>query len=226
MPKDNCNYHNFTCALALCSSLFFSLNSCKMSPWVTGLVSPKRKNCWSTRGSSSRLHICHLSRGAPVRWSYKRKKEWDRILNIDQSSNIDTIWFKYIFNILRSSTLHCKKMWQIFEFTFVYVNAYAMVVFVKSYVFLFFQGLKKFYKGNILFYAICSFRIICISNIPTIFFIKLYTFITVTNTSYVAAANINYCEHSLCNLVMFSLYLLCCILRNFYAPLCTQFKEV
>ena len=137
-----------------------------------------------------------------------------------------TIWFKYIFNILRSSTLHCKKMWQIFEFTFVYVNAYAMVVFVKSYVFLFFQGLKKFYKGNILFYAICSFRIICISNIPTIFFIKLYTFITVTNTSYVAAANINYCEHSLCNLVMFSLYLLCCILRNFYAPLCTQFKEV
>ena len=137
-----------------------------------------------------------------------------------------TIWFKYIFNILRSSSLHCKKMWQIFEFTFVYVNAYAMVVFVKSYVFLFFQGLKKFYKGNILFYAICSFRIICISNIPTIFFIKLYTFITVTNTSYVAAANINYCEHSLCNLVMFSLYLLCCILRNFYAPLCTQFKEV
>ena len=132
----------------------------------------------------------------------------------------------YRFNILRSSTLHCKKMWQIFQFTFVYVNAYAMVVFVKSYVFLFFQGPKKFYKGNILFYAICSFCIICISNIPTIFFIKLYTFITVTNTSYVAAANINYCEHSLCNLVMFSLYLLCCILRNFYAPLCTQFKEV
>ena len=218
MPKDDSHYHNFTCALALCSSLFFSLNSCKMSPWVTGLVSPKRKNCWSTRGSSSRLHICHRSRGAPVRWSCKRNK--NVLLNCILYGEL------YRVNILRSNTLHGKKMWQIFQYTFVYVNAYAMVVFVKSYVFLFFQGLKKFYKGNILFYAICSFCIICISNIPTIFFIKLYTFITVTNTSYVAAANINYCEHSLCNLVMFSLYLLCCILRNFYAPLCTQFKEV
>ena len=48
-----------------CSSFDLSLNSCRISCCVIGLVSPNLRNCCSTRGSSSLEHICHLSNGVP-----------------------------------------------------------------------------------------------------------------------------------------------------------------
>ena len=49
-------------------SAFFSHSSCRMSCWVSGLVTLNLRNCWSIRGSSSGVHILHLSRLAP--WEF------------------------------------------------------------------------------------------------------------------------------------------------------------
>ena len=53
-----------SCSLALVSA-FFSHSSCSMSCWVRGLVTLNLRSCCRIRGSSSGLHIFHLSRLLP-----------------------------------------------------------------------------------------------------------------------------------------------------------------
>ena len=53
-----------SCSLAFVSA-FFSQSSCRISCWVSGLVTLNLRNCWRMRGSSSAVHILHLSRLAP-----------------------------------------------------------------------------------------------------------------------------------------------------------------
>ena len=54
------------CSCSFCLvSAFFSQSSCSMSCWVRGRVTLNLRNCWRMRGSSSGVHILHLSRFAP-----------------------------------------------------------------------------------------------------------------------------------------------------------------
>ena len=58
-------------SLSMCScsrarvSSFFWQSSCRISCWVSGLVTLNLRNCCRIRGSSSGAHIFHLSRLLP-----------------------------------------------------------------------------------------------------------------------------------------------------------------